>query len=207
MKGLRAIVVTVADTHINTLPLRLHHAAQTNDGAQDDRFREHLIRTAHKFEVATAPPAYASTATADAVQSPYPVWVADSTPTVPYNVPLQLSRLSARPDSVVAALYPVDSATAGDSNSSSSSSGSATQQHRAVLGAAEGGGELLQREIKWGKAQSQKAWQAQAGSVTAMTHMVTKELMNAIDLAEKQVRLLSLLYVLFKVLSLTQVVF
>jgi hypothetical protein len=147
--------------------------------------------------VATAPPAYASTATADAVQDPYPVWVSDTAQTVPYNVPLQLSRLSARPDGVVAALYPIhDSSTTGGSSSSSSGSAAQQQQHRAVLGCAEGGGELLQRETKWGKGQAQKAWQAQAASVTTMIHMATKELASASELAEKQVLLLLLLTLL-----------
>jgi hypothetical protein len=189
-----SLLLLLALTQAHCLPCH-KRTAQANDGAQDDRFREHIIRTAHKFEVATAPPAYASTATADAVQDAYPVWVSDTAQTVPYNVPLQLSRLSARPDGVVAALYPIDANSSTGGSSSGSSGGSAQQQqqqHRAVLGGAEGGGELLQRETKWGKGQAQKAWQAQAASVTTMIHMATKELASASELAEKQVLLLTL---------------
>jgi hypothetical protein len=107
------------------------HCAQASNGAQDDRLREHIIRTAHKFEVATFAPPYASTATADVKQAPYAVWVADTTQTVPYNVPLQLSSLSARRDGVVAALYPIGattSASASAGTTGSSSAGAAQQQ-------------------------------------------------------------------------------
>jgi hypothetical protein len=177
------------------------HCTQANDGAQDDRFREHIIRTAHKFAVATSAPPYASTATADVEQAPYPVWVADSTPKVPYNVPLQLSNLSTRPDGVIAALYPIGA-------TSSSSAGAAQQQqqqqHKAVL-AGEVGAELLQREAQWRKQQKQKAWQAQAASVTTMLNMSTKDLNKINQEAKTQVPLLSsqlLLSLLKLILSL-----
>jgi hypothetical protein len=172
------------------------HCTRANDGAQDDRFREHIIRTAHKFQVATSAPPYASTATADVEQAPYPVWVADSTPKVPYNVPLQLSNLSARPDGVIAALYPIGATTSASAGTTSSRSAGAAQQqqqqqHRAVLAGAKQGSELLQREAKWGKQQGQKAWQAQAASVTAIINLSTKELNKINQAAKKQVLLLS----------------